>query len=89
MLLLGLLFWRLEFEAQVDVYGDLLGEVAPANGTAQGAEDAVVGIGELGTPDGFPLEDAVRFFAMHGGVSLNHHVVLLEQALLHLEACNQ
>ena len=79
----------LEFEAEVDVEVNLLGEVAPADGTAQRSNDAVVGVGELGAPDGLILEDSIHFVVMHGGVTLNHQVVLLEQPLLQLESCNQ
>ena len=79
----------LELEAEVDVEIDFLGEVAPADRAAKWTDDAVVGIAELGTPDGFVVEDMVQLFILLGDLSFYHQVVLLVQALLQLESCHQ
>lgn len=73
---------RLELVAEVDVDVDSLGVVAPAEGTAKGAEDAVVGVADLGTPDGLAVKDVFQLIVLLGDMSLDHDVVLLEQALL-------
>ena len=76
---------RLELVAEVDVDVDSLGVVAPAERTAKGTEDAVVGVADLGTPDGLAVKDVFQLIVLLGDMSIDHDVVLLEQALLQLE----
>ena len=79
----------LELEAEVDIEVGPLGEVAPTQWAAQGADNAIVVVGELGAPDGLVVKDAVQFVVLLGDLSFDQHVVLLVQALLHLETGNQ